>query len=223
MIHLAPSILSADFANLERDVKKVEAAGATFLHVDVMDGQFVSNITIGAPVAKALRPHFGGVMDVHLMIEAPERYLEDFASAGTDILTVHLEACTHIHGTLQRIRALGMKAGVAINPGTPVSSLECLMDEVDMILVMSVNPGFGGQSFIPYSLEKIRQVKALADKTGREILIQVDGGIGLDNAQEVIEAGANVLVAGSAVYNAPDVNERVQDFVKLFGEVAKEN
>ncbi|MGL4737334.1 MAG: ribulose-phosphate 3-epimerase [Cellulosilyticaceae bacterium] len=223
MIHLAPSILSADFANLERDVKKVEAAGATFLHVDVMDGQFVSNITIGAPVAKALRPHFEGVMDVHLMIASPERYLEDFAQAGADILTVHLEACTHIHGTLQRIRGLGMKAGVAINPGTPVSVLEPIMDQVDMVLVMSVNPGFGGQSFIPYSLEKIRQVKALADQSGREILIQVDGGIGLDNAKEVIEAGANVLVAGSAVYNAPDITARVQEFVTLFGAVAKEN
>ncbi|MGL4345762.1 MAG: ribulose-phosphate 3-epimerase [Cellulosilyticaceae bacterium] len=216
MIHLAPSILSADFANLERDVKKVEAAGATFIHVDVMDGHFVSNITLGAPIAKAIKPHFKGVMDVHLMISNPEKYLEDFQQAGADILTVHLEACTHIHGTLQRIRSLGMKAGVAINPGTPVSSLESIMDEVDMILVMSVNPGFGGQSFIPYSLEKIKQVKALVNQTGRDILIQVDGGIGLDNAGEVIAAGANVIVAGSAVYNAPDVTARVQEFVKVF-------
>lgn len=216
MIHLAPSILAADFANLERDIKKIEKAGATFVHVDVMDGHFVPNITLGAPIAKAIRKHIEGVMDVHLMISNPDAFLEDFKDAGADIVTVHLEACTHIHRTIQKIKELGMKAGVSLNPGTPVASLESIIDELDMVLIMSVNPGFGGQKFIPYSLTKIKQVSDLAKSRHKELLIQVDGGVDLSNVKEVIEAGANVIVAGSAVFNAPDINQRVADFKEIF-------
>ncbi len=213
MKHLAPSILSADFANLERDITRVEKAGATFIHVDVMDGHFVPNITIGAPVAKALRPVIKGVMDVHLMISNPEQYLQEFKAAGADYVTVHYEACTHSHRTLQEIRNLGMKAGIAINPGTPVSVLESLIAEVDMVLVMSVNPGFGGQKFIPHTLEKIKQVRELAkQRQNAEVLIQVDGGVGLDNVERVIAAGADVVVAGSAVFNAKQLEETIQQF-----------
>lgn len=216
MIHLAPSILAADFANLEKDIKRVEKAGATFIHVDVMDGHFVPNITLGAPIAKAVRKHIEGVMDVHLMISNPDMFLEDFKEAGTDILTVHIEACTHIHRTIQRIKQLGMKAGVSLNPGTPVSVIESIIDEVDMVLIMSVNPGFGGQKFIPYSLTKIAQVREMAKARNKKLLIQVDGGVDLSNVEEVISAGANVIVAGSAVFSASDLDQRVVDFKEIF-------
>lgn len=216
MNHLAPSILSADFSNLERDLKKIEKA--TLVHVDVMDGAFVPNITLGQPVVKAIRPHIKGIMDVHLMIENPDRYLASFKEAGADILTVHFEACTHLHRTVQCIKELGMKAGVALNPATPVSCLESIIEEVDMVLIMSVNPGFGGQKFIPHALEKIRQVKALAESRHKALWIEVDGGIDLHNVSEVAKAGANVFVAGSAVFNAPDVPTRVEAFLKLLGD-----
>lgn len=218
MLALAPSILSADFANLERDIHLVETAGATVIHVDVMDGHFVPNLTIGAPVAKALRPCIKGIMDVHLMVENPEMYLADYKASGADSVTFHLEATNHPHRVLQKIRELGMKAGIAINPGTPVSLLEPLISEIDLILIMSVNPGFGGQSFIPYSLQKIKQAKDLANKASHPIIIQVDGGVGLNNAKELVKAGADWLVAGSAVYGAQDVTDTVKKFVNLLQE-----
>ncbi len=216
MIHLAPSILAADFSNLERDIKCVQKAGAKYIHVDVMDGNFVPNISLGAPVAKSIRKHIKGIMDVHLMIDNPDKFLEDFKEAGADILTVHLEATHHIHRTVQRIRALGMKAGVSLNPGTPVNCLRPIIEEVDLVLIMSVNPGFGGQKFIPYSLYKIQEVRSLAEKYNKDLLIQVDGGVNLDNVQTITQAGANLIVAGSSVFDGEDTARNTESFLKQF-------
>ena len=216
MVNLAPSILAADFANLERDIKSVQKGGAKYIHVDVMDGNFVPNISIGAPVAKAIRKHITGIMDVHLMVEEPDKFLEDFKEAGADILTVHLEATKHIHRTVQRIRALGMKAGVSLNPGTPVSSLIPLIEDIDLVLIMSVNPGFGGQKFIPYSLCKLQEVKEMAKKHHKDLWIEVDGGVNLENVGEIIEAGANLIVAGSTVFDGINEENNTQKFLELF-------
>jgi len=202
-IRIAPSILSADFAQLGEEVKAVSAAGADYIHVDVMDGHFVPNITIGPLVVKALRPHSTLPFDVHLMIAPADPYLEAFAEAGADIITVHAEAGPHLVRTLQAIKKLGKKCGVSIVPSTPASALEHVIDMVDLVLVMTVNPGFGGQSFIPSQLDKIRQLRAMIDKTGRRIDLEVDGGINAQTAKQVIEAGADVLVAGSAIFT-PD-------------------
>ncbi len=198
---IAPSILSADFAALGDEVRAVSAAGADYIHIDVMDGHFVPNLTIGPAVVAALRPHSELPFDVHLMISPVDPYIPDFIAAGGDIITVHAEAGAHLHRTVQLIKGLGARAGLALNPGTPVSAVEPLLDNLDLVLVMSVNPGFGGQSFITGQLEKIRQLRTLIDATGRTIDLQVDGGINKVNAADAIAAGADVLVAGTATFS----------------------
>ena len=211
MIKLAPSILSADFARLGEQVAEVTRAGADYIHVDVMDGHFVPNITIGAPVVAAIRPLTSLPLDVHLMIEHPERYISEFVHAGADIITVHVEASPHLHGTIELIKKLGAKAGVSLNPPTPLSAVEEFLHHVDLVLIMSVNPGFGGQPFIPETLPRIASMRKILDDRGLSAELEVDGGINADNAPDIVKAGANVLVAGNSVFRAEEgISEAIQ-------------
>jgi ribulose-phosphate 3-epimerase len=204
MIKLAPSILSADFARLGEQIAEVARAGADYIHVDVMDGHFVPNITIGAPVVASIRPVTSLPLDVHLMIEHPERYISDFVNAGADIITVHVEASPHLHRTIRLIKELGVKAGVSLNPATPIGAIEEFIPQVDLVLIMSVNPGFGGQPFIPETLPRIASMRKILDDRGLGAELEVDGGITADNAPDIVKAGANVLVAGNSVFRAKE-------------------
>ena len=207
---IAPSLLAADFANLQRDIEMVNESQADWFHLDIMDGLFVPNISYGMPVVKAIKEHAKKPLDVHLMIVDPDRYIHTFAQLGSNFLSVHYEACTHLHRTVQAIRQEGMKAGVALNPHTPIAALEDIITDVDLLLIMSVNPGFGGQSFIENTYKKVNQAKELITKTGSKALIEVDGGVNATNTPKLVAAGADVLVAGSFVFNAPDPNKTIE-------------
>lgn len=218
MSHLiAPSVLAADFANLQRDIEMINSSAADWFHIDVMDGVFVPNISFGFPVMDAIKKHAKKPLDVHLMIVNPDQYIERFAAAGAAVITVHYEACTHLHRTVQAIHAAGCKAGVALNPHTPVALLKDILADLDMVLIMSVNPGFGGQEFIANSLNKIRELWAMALQVNPELLIEVDGGIGLHNAGLLLQAGANVLVAGNAVFAAVSPAEMIATLKQVDG------
>ena len=208
---LAPSLLAADFGNLQQAIEMVNASEADWFHIDIMDGVFVPNISYGMPVLSVIQKHATKPLDVHLMIVDPDRYISTFAKLGSDILTVHYEACTHLHRTLQAIKAENMKAGVALNPHTPVSVLEDIIQDVDVLLLMSVNPGFGGQSFIENTYKKVRQAKTLIEQAGASTLIEIDGGVSLKNAKALVEAGADTLVAGSFVFNAANPTQTIAD------------
>ena len=214
---LAPSILAADFTRLGEQVRAVDEAGAQYIHLDVMDGAFVPSISFGMPVIKSLREITDKVFDVHMMVEDPGRYVEDMRRSGADLITVHAEACTHLDRVVNQIKEGGMRAGVAVNPATPLSVLDPILGELDMVLIMTVNPGFGGQKFIPYTMEKIRSLRRILTERGLAADIQVDGGISSANVREVLEAGANVFVAGSAVFGE-DPGARTRGFLDIFGE-----
>ncbi|KZL88357.1 ribulose-phosphate 3-epimerase [Clostridium magnum] len=211
MIKIAPSILSADFSKLGEDIKSLEKNGADLVHIDVMDGMFVPNISFGIPIIKSIRNLTKLPFDVHLMIEEPSRYIEDFVKAGADIITVHYEADRHIDRTINYIKSFGIKAAVALNPATPVESIKYLIPNLDMVLIMTVNPGFGGQKYIHYCSEKIKELKVLGNKFNKELMIEVDGGIGKDNIKEVAEYGANVFVAGSAVFKDGMIAQNIKE------------
>ena len=210
MVKIAPSILSADFSKLGEDIERIDKAGADFIHIDVMDGSFVPNISLGLPVIKSIRNRTDKVFDVHLMINNPSNYIDDFIEAGADIITVHYEADKHIDRTINYIRSKGIKAAISLNPGTPTSVLKDLIANLDMVLIMSVNPGYGGQKFIPYCLDKIREIKVMSSRVNPSLLIEVDGGVDITNVKEIIEAGANVIVAGSAVFNGGEISDNIK-------------
>lgn len=210
-IKIAPSMLAADFANLERDVQLVNQSQADWFHMDIMDGVFVPNISFGMPVLKAMARHANKPLDVHLMIVDPDRYIHTFADLGAAVLTVHAEACTHLHRTVQAIKAAGMQAGVALNPHTPISVLEDIISDIDLICVMSVNPGFGGQQFIENTYDKVRRLRALANAKKSEVLIEIDGGVTSENAAALVQAGADVLVAGSFVFKSKNPSQTISD------------
>jgi ribulose-phosphate 3-epimerase len=216
-VQIAPSILSADFSRLGQEISQVQLAGADLIHVDVMDGRFVPNITIGPLVVRAIRPVTGLPLDVHLMIKEPERYVEEFIKAGADIVTVHVEACTHLHRTIQQIKSLGARAGAVLNPATHPSAIEYVLDDLDMVLIMSVNPGFGGQEFIPSALRKISQVRTMSEERGISLAIEVDGGVNSRTIRSVVEAGADICVAGSAVFGREDYREAIRELKSRCG------
>ena len=210
MVKISPSILSADFSKLGEEVIALDKAGADFIHIDVMDGNFVPNISLGLPVIKSIRNKTDKVFDVHLMIENPSRYIDDFIDAGADIITIHYEAEKHIDRTIDYIKSKGVKAGVSLNPGTPTFVLKDIIEKLDLVLIMSVNPGFGGQKFIPYSLNKIKEIKEMSININDNLLIEVDGGVDRNNSKEIMEAGANVLVAGSAVFKDGALKDNIE-------------
>ncbi|MCC8151163.1 MAG: ribulose-phosphate 3-epimerase [Lachnospiraceae bacterium] len=214
---LSPSILAADFSRLGEQIRQLDRAGAQYVHIDVMDGMFVPNISYGVPVIESIRGCTDRIFDVHLMIENPIRYVNDFAAAGADLITVHVESCRHLDRTIYEIRSKGLLAGAVLNPATPLSSLEYILPDLDMVLLMGVNPGFGGQKFIPYTLQKIRNLREMINRKGCQTDIEVDGGVTLDNLREILDAGANVIVSGSAIFKG-DIEENVRQFLSVMGE-----
>ena len=211
---LSPSILSADFSRLGEQIRELDEAGAQYVHIDVMDGMFVPSISFGMPVIRSIRGCTDRIFDVHLMIEEPGRYIDEFAEAGADLITVHAESCRHLDRTIERIKEKGLLAGVALNPATPVSAISCVLEKVDMVLIMTVNPGFGGQKLIPYTIDKVRQLKKMVQERQLKLDIEVDGGVNLSNVETLMDAGANIIVAGSAVFGG-DAEENTRCFLNL--------